>query len=177
MCSWQKKPFPYIRSSSSAAILFLLLMSDSKKKSPQRAPSQSSTFGGFLVRSRAAKAAGEMWSWQKKPFPYIRSSSSAAYFRTSFRASISLSARVRPKKKSPQRATLQSSTFGGFLDLDVVEMWNWPYIRRRSIFQVWSLRRKDVAIGVGGVVSEPAGSDIHARWAMVVDRCLSVDGR
>ena len=59
----------------------------------------------------------------------------------------------------------------------VVEMWNWPYIRRRSIFQVLSLRRKDVAIGVGGVVSDPAGSDIHARWAMVVDRWLSVDGR
>ena len=29
----------------------------------------------------------------------------------------SLSARVRSKKKSPQRARLQSSTFGGFLDL------------------------------------------------------------
>ena len=170
MWSWQKKPFPYIRSSSSAAILFLLLMSDSKKKSPQRAPSQSSTFGGFLVRSRAAKAAGEMWSWQKKPFPYIRSSSSAAIL-----------SRPIPKSVFPSRPGLGPKKVAPTGTLAVFHFWWFPGLSQNfhssSIFQVSSLRRKDVAIGVGGVVSEPAGSDIHARWAMVVDRWLSADGR
>ena len=115
------------------------------------------------VRSRAAKAAGEMWSWQKKPFPYIRSSSSAAIL-----------SRPIPKSVFPSRPGLGPKKVAPTGTLAVFHFWWFPGLGQnshsRSIFQVSSLRRKDVAIGVGGVVSEPAGSDIHARWAMVVDR-------